>query len=48
MGLTYWTKFLHPEFELASSEAIYREYYEMLGEAYPEDLIQAYPIAEGI
>jgi len=47
VGLTYWTKFLHPEFELASPEAMYREYYEMLGEAYPEDLIQAYPIAEG-
>lgn len=46
VGLTYWAKFLHPEFDLASPDVIYKEYYEMLGETYPEDLIQAYPIAE--
>lgn len=46
VGLTYWAKFLHPEFDLASPEVIYEEYYDMLGEPYPEDLIQAYPISE--
>jgi iron complex transport system substrate-binding protein len=46
VGLTYWAKFLHPEFDLDSPEVIYREYYEMLNEEYPEDLIQIYPSLE--
>jgi len=44
-GLTYWAKFLHPEFNL-DPEGVYREHYEMLDIPYPEDLIQAYPPVE--
>ena len=46
VGLTYWAKFLHPEFALDSPEDIYREHYEMLNAKYPGDLIQAYPPLE--
>ena len=43
VGLTYWAKLLHPEFDL-DPEGIYKEYLErFLGIEYPEDLIPVYP-----
>ncbi|MEA1864958.1 MAG: ABC transporter substrate-binding protein [Euryarchaeota archaeon] len=43
VGLTYWAKLLHPEFDLYP-EDIYKEYLErFLGVECPEDLIPVYP-----
>ena len=43
VGLTYWAKLLHPEFDL-DPEGIYKEYAErFLSIEYPEDLILVYP-----
>ncbi len=43
VGLTYWTKIFHPEFDLVDPEDVYREYLdEFLDIEYP-DLIFVYP-----
>ena len=47
VGLTYWAKLLHPEFDL-DPEGIYKEYLErFLGIEYPDDLIPVYPPLAG-
>ena len=44
VGLAYWTKIFHPEFNLVDPEDIYREYLnEFLDIEYPENLIFVYP-----